>query len=148
MQKKKEMITDISNHKSKPRIRHTMLRVKDLNASIEFYEKVLEMKVFRESKNENQKYTVVFLGYGDEDKDPAIELTYNWGQDAGYDLGTGYGHVAIGVPDIYEVCRRVQKLGMKVPRPPGPLKGRGPNGPIIAFISDPDGYLIELGERP
>ena len=142
------MVIDIPYQASKPRIRHTMLRVKDLSASIAFYEKVLEMKLFRRSENENQKYTVVFLGYGDEKKDPAIELTYNWGQDDGYQLGTGYGHIAIGVPDIHEVCRRAQTFGVEVPRPPGPLKGTGPNGPIIAFISDPDGYLIELGERP
>lgn len=132
---------------TKPRIRHTMVRVKNLDASIEFYEKVLGMKVFRRSDNESQKYSVVFVGYGDEDKDPAIELTYNWGKDDGYDIGSGYGHVAIGVPDIYEVCRKVEEMGMEVPRPPGPLKGRGPDGPVIAFIRDPDGYMIELGER-
>ncbi|MDA1324600.1 MAG: lactoylglutathione lyase [Proteobacteria bacterium] len=132
---------------TKPRIRHTMVRVKDLEKSVQFYSEVLGMKEFRRSENESGKYSVVFMGYGDENSDPAIELTYNWGQDDGYDIGTGYGHIAIGFPDIYEVCKRVEDFGMEVPRPPGPLKGRGPNGPVIAFIRDPDGYSIELGQR-
>jgi lactoylglutathione lyase len=132
---------------TKPRIRHTMVRVKDLERSVKFYTEVLGMKEFRRSDNESGKYSVVFMGYGDENSDPAIELTYNWGQDDGYELGTGYGHVAIGFPDIYEICKKVEAFGMEVPRPPGPLKGRGPDGPIIAFIRDPDGYSIELGQR-
>lgn len=132
---------------TRPRIRHTMLRVKDLDRSIAFYTEVLGMEVFRRRDNEGGKYTVAFLGYGSESSDPAIELTYNWGQDDGYELGTGFGHIAIGVPDIYDVCARVEAMGMPVPRPPGPLKHSGPNGPVIAFIRDPDGYSIELGER-
>jgi len=132
---------------TKPRIRHTMVRVKDLEKSVQFYSEVLGMKEFRRSENESGKYSVVFMGYGDENSDPAVELTYNWGKDDGYELGTGYGHIAIGFPDIYEVCKKVEAFGMEVPRPPGPLKGRGPNGPIIAFIRDPDGYSIELGQR-
>lgn len=132
---------------NKPRIRHTMVRVRDLEKSVRFYTEVLGMTEFRRSQNESGKYSVVFMGYGDENSDPAIELTYNWGQDDGYELGTGYGHVAIGFPDIYEVCKKVEAFGMEVPRPPGPLKGRGPDGPIIAFIRDPDGYSIELGQR-
>jgi len=132
---------------TKPRIRHTMVRVKDLDKSVQFYTEVLGMKEFRRSQNESGKYSVVFMGYGDENSDPAIELTYNWGEDDGYELGTGYGHVAIGFPDIYEVCKKVEAFGMTVPRPPGPLKGRGPDGPVIAFIRDPDGYSIELGQR-
>ena len=131
----------------KPRIRHTMLRVKELDRSIAFYTEVLGMEVFRRRDNEGGRYTVAFLGYGSEASDPAIELTYNWGQDDGYELGTGFGHIAIGVPDIYGVCARVEAMGMEVPRPPGPLKHSGPNGPVIAFIRDPDGYAIELGER-
>lgn len=131
----------------RPRIRHTMLRVKDLDRSIAFYTEVLGMEVFRRRDNEGGRYTVAFLGYGSEASDPAIELTYNWGQDDGYELGTGFGHIAIGVPDIYAVCARVEAMGMEVPRPPGPLKHSGPNGPVIAFIRDPDGYSIELGER-
>ena len=101
----------------------------------------------RRSDNEGGKYTVVFIGYGDEHADPMIELTYNWGQDDGYEPGTGFGHIAIGVPDIRGVCRRTEEFGMTVPRPPGPLKHTGPDGPMIAFIRDPDGYSIELGER-
>lgn len=132
---------------AKPRIRHTMIRVKDMDKSIEFYTKVFDMTVFRRRDNEGGKYTTAFLGYGDETSDPAIELTYNWGQDDGYDLGTGFGHIAIGVPDIYAVCAKVEEMGMEVPRPPGPLKHSGPNGPVIAFVRDPDGYSIELGER-
>lgn len=132
---------------TKPRIRHTMLRVRDLEKSIEFYTQVMGMNVFRRSENEGGKYTVVFVGYGDENSDPAIELTYNWGQDDGYVLGTGFGHIAIGVPDIYGICKKVEEFGMEVPRPPGPLKHTGPNGPVIAFIRDPDGYSIELGQR-
>jgi lactoylglutathione lyase len=132
---------------TRPRIRHTMLRVRDMDKSIKFYTSVLDMSVFRRKDNEGGKYTVAFLGYGGETTDPAIELTYNWGQDDGYELGTGFGHIAIGVPDIYDVCRKVEALGMEVPRPPGPLKHSGPNGPVIAFIRDPDGYSIELGER-
>ena len=131
----------------KPRIRHTMVRVKDLDKSVKFYTEVLGMKEFRRNQNEGGKYSVVFLGYGDENSDPAIELTYNWGQDDGYELGTGWGHIAIGFPDIYEVCKKVEAFGMEVPRPPGPLKHTGPNGPVIAFIRDPDGYSIELGQR-
>jgi len=132
---------------TKPRIRHAMIRVKDLDKSVQFYTDVLGMNVFRRNDNEGGKYSVVFLGYGDENEDPAIELTYNWGEDDGYELGTGFGHIAIGFPDIYAVCKKVEEFGMEVPRPPGPLKHSGPNGPVIAFIRDPDGYSIELGER-
>ena len=142
------MNTNIERPKaSKPRIRHTMIRVKDLEHSIKFYTEVLGMQVFRRSDNEGGKYTVVFMGFGDENEDPAIELTYNWGRDDGYELGSGYGHIAIGFHDSYEICRKVEAFGMEVPRPPGPLKHTGPNGPVIAFIRDPDGYSIELGER-
>ena len=112
---------------TRPRIRHTMLRVKDLDRSIAFYTEVLGMEVFRRRDNEGGKYSVAFLGYGSEASDPAIELTYNWGQDDGYELGTGFGHIAIGVPDIYGVCARVEAMGMQVPRPPGPLKHSGPD---------------------
>lgn len=131
----------------KPRIRHTMLRVKNLEKSIDFYTRLFGMTVFRRRDVEGGKYSVAFLGYGDENNDPAIELTYNWGHDDGYDIGNGYGHIAIGVPDIYALCDRLESEGVEIPRPAGPLKHGGPNASVIAFVKDPDGYLIELGER-
>jgi lactoylglutathione lyase len=91
-----------------------------------------------------RKLTLVFLGYGDEESESAVELTYNWGQDEPYDLGTGYGHIALAAPDIYATCKALEAQGCKIPRPPEPMtKG----GRAIAFIEDPDGYTIELIER-
>ncbi|MEE2661856.1 MAG: lactoylglutathione lyase [Pseudomonadota bacterium] len=132
---------------TEPRIRHTMLRVKNLEKSIDFYTRLFGMTVFRQRDVEGGKYSVAFLGYGDENSDPAIELTYNWDQDDGYDVGDGYGHIAIGVPNIYALCDRLESEGVEIPRPAGPLKHGGPNASVIAFVKDPDGYLIELGER-
>ena len=132
---------------TKPRIRHTMLRVKNLEKSVDFYTRLFGMRVFRQRDVEGGKYSVAFLGYGNENSDPAIELTYNWGHDEEYDVGDGYGHIAIGVPDIYALCERLKKEGVDIPRPAGPLKHGGPNASVIAFVKDPDGYLIELGER-
>lgn len=129
------------------RIRHTMLRVKNIEASIDFYTRIFGMTLFRRMDNEGGKYSVAFVGYGDENSAPAIELTYNWGQDEDYDKGDGFGHIAIGVPDIYGICETIAAEGMEVPRPPGPLKHGGPNASVIAFVKDPDGYMIELGER-
>ena len=129
------------------RIRHTMLRVKDLDKSIDFYTRLFGMSVFRRIDNEGGKYTVAFLGYGEEDSQPAIELTYNWGKDDDYDKGDGYGHIAIGVPDIYGLCESLAAEGVDIPRPVGPLAHGGPNASVIAFVRDPDGYIIELGER-
>ena len=131
----------------KTRIRHTMLRVKNLQKSVDFYTRLFGMTVFRRRDNEGGKYSVVFLGYGDENEQPAIELTYNWSKDEDYDKGDGYGHIAIGVPDIYGLCEILEKEGAEIPRPAGPLKHGGPNASIIAFVKDPDGYMIELGER-
>ena len=132
---------------TQPRIRHTMLRVKDIDASIEFYTGIFGMTLFRRMDNEGGKYSVASVAYGDENSAPAIELTYNWGKDDDYDKGDGFGHIAIGVPDIYGICERIEAAGMEIPRPPGPLKHGGPNASIIAFVKDPDGYSIELGER-
>ena len=112
---------------AKPRIRHTMLRVKNLEKSIDFYTRLFGMTVFRRRDVEGGKYSVAFLGYGDENNDPAIELTYNWGHDDGYDIGNGYGHIAIGVPDIYGLCDSLEREGVEIPRPAGPLKHGGPN---------------------
>ena len=132
---------------AQPRIRHTMLRVKNIEASIDFYTRIFGMTLFRLMDNEGGKYSVAFVGYGDENSAPAIELTYNWGKDEDYDKGDGFGHIAIGVPDIYGICEKIAAEGMEIPRPPGPLKHGGPNASVIAFVKDPDGYMIELGER-
>ena len=122
------------------RILHTMLRVADLDRSIEFYTNVLGMQLLRTNVNEAYEYTLAFLGYGDESEGAVIELTYNWGvQD--YELGNAFGHVAIGVDDIYETCDRMRKKGITISREPGPVKG---GKTIIAFVKDPDGYAIEL----
>ena len=132
---------------TQPRIRHMMLRVKNIEASIDFYTRIFGMTLFRRMDNEGGKYSVAFVGYGDENSAPAIELTYNWGKDEDYDKGDGFGHIAIGVPDIYGICEKIAAEGFEIPRPPGPLKHGGPNASVIAFVRDPDGYSIELGER-
>ena len=129
------------------RLLHTMIRVKDQDKSIDFYTRHLGMKVLRQKDFEGGRFTNTFIGYGDESSEAVIELTYNWGQDTDYDKGDGFGHIAIGVPDIYGLCDRIKAAGMEIPRPPGPLKHGGPNASVIAFVKDPDGYMIELGER-
>ncbi len=106
---------------TKPRIRHTMLRVKNMENSIDFYTRLFGMTLFRRRDNEGGKYTTAFLGYGDENEQPAIELTYNWDKDDDYDKGAGFGHIAIGVPDIYGFCEMLEKEGVEIPRPVGPL---------------------------
>jgi lactoylglutathione lyase len=126
------------------RMLHTMIRVKDLDKSIDFYTRLLGMKLTRKTDYPSGEFTLAFVGYGDEAESTVIELTHNWGQETPYDLGTGFGHLAIGVPDIYGVCETLEKEGVKIPRPPGPMKH---GGSVIAFIEDPDGYKIELIER-
>ena len=126
------------------RLLHTMIRVKDLDKSIDFYSRHLGMKVFHRKDYPSGEFTLVFLGYGDEATSTVIELTHNWGQAEAYDLGDGFGHIAIGVPDIYGTCEELEKAGVKIPRPPGPMKH---GGSVIAFVEDPDGYKIELIER-
>jgi lactoylglutathione lyase len=121
---------------------HTMLRVGDLQRSIEFYTQALGMKVLRTTDRPEQKYTLAFVGYGDEREHAVLELTYNYGVDH-YDLGSGYGHVAIGVPDVTAACQKVRNAGGAVTREPGPVKG---GTSVIAFVQDPDGYKIELIE--
>ncbi|MFZ7158096.1 lactoylglutathione lyase [Avibacterium gallinarum] len=125
------------------RILHTMLRVGDLDRSIKFYQDVLGMRLLRTSENPEYKYTLAFLGYDDEDKASVLELTYNWGVHE-YDLGNAYGHIAIGVDDIYATCEAVRQAGEKVTREPGPVKG---GKTVIAFVEDPDGYKIEFIEN-
>jgi lactoylglutathione lyase len=123
---------------------HTMIRVKDLDKSIDFYTRLLGMKLTRRDDYPSGEFTLAFVGYGDEKDSTVIELTHNWGQEVPYDLGNAFGHLAIGVPDIYGTCAQMEKEGVKIPRPPGPMKH---GGSVIAFIEDPDGYKIELIER-
>ena len=125
------------------RLLHTMLRVADLDASKKFYCEALGMKVLRESEYPGGKFTLTFVGYEDEAKEHAIELTWNWDTKS-YDLGDAYGHVAIGTDDIHGICDRVRKLGYKVTREPGPMKH---GTTVIAFVEDPTGYKIELIEK-
>ena len=122
---------------------HTMLRVGDLDRSIAFYTNLLGMRELRRTDVPEGKYTLVFLGYGSEDSHTVLELTYNYGVDK-YDLGTAFGHLALGVPDIYATCEKLRAAGAKIAREPGPVKfGKT----VIAFIEGPDGYKIELIER-
>ncbi len=122
---------------------HTMLRVKNLEDSVEFYTGLLGMRELRRSEVTEGKYTLVFIGYGDETSHTVLELTYNWGVDD-YDLGSAFGHLALGVPDVYATCEQLRQAGAKISREPGPVKF---GTTVIAFIEDPDGYKIELVER-
>lgn len=125
------------------RILHTMLRVGDLQRSIDFYTNVLGMKLLRTSDNPEYKYKLAFLGYGSNPDHAELELTYNYGVDS-YDMGTAYGHIAISAEDIYATCDSVRAAGGNITREPGPVKG---GTTVIAFITDPDGYKVELIER-
>jgi len=125
------------------RILHTMLRVGDLQRSIDFYTKVLGMKLLRTSDNPEYKYKLAFLGYGSNPDHAELELTYNYGVDS-YEMGTAYGHIAISAENIYQACDAVKVNGGAVTREPGPVKG---GSTVIAFVTDPDGYKIELIER-
>jgi len=129
---------------SKFRMLHTMVRVLDLEKSIDFYTRLLGMGLIRRKDYESGRFTLAFVGYGDESAGAVIELTHNWDQKEPYTIGSGFGHMAIGVPDIYGTCEKLAKEGVKIPRPPGPMKH---GGSVIAFIEDPDGYKIELIER-
>ncbi|MEJ2763229.1 lactoylglutathione lyase [Photobacterium sp. MCCC 1A19761] len=125
------------------RILHTMLRVGDLDRAIEFYTDVMGMKLLRKHDNEAYKYTLAFVGYSDESEGAVIELTYNWGTTE-YEMGTAFGHIAIGVEDIYATCDAIKAAGGNITREPGPVKGGTTH---IAFVKDPDGYQIELIQR-
>jgi lactoylglutathione lyase len=125
------------------RILHTMLRVGDLQRSIDFYTKVLGMTLLRTSDNPEYKYTLAFVGYGSNPDHAELELTYNYGVDS-YEQGTAYGHLAISADDIVAACTAVKANGGNVTREPGPVKG---GSTVIAFVTDPDGYKIELIER-
>ena len=125
------------------RILHTMLRVGDMQRSVKFYTELLGMKLLRTTDRPDQKYSLAFVGYDDEEKTSVLELTYNYGVDK-YDLGTAFGHVALAVPDVHKACEDVKRRGGKVTREAGPVKG---GTTVIAFVEDPDGYKIELIER-
>lgn len=123
---------------------HTMLRVKDLDKSVDFYTRLLGMKELRRKDFPTGKFTLCFVGYGEEVDNTVVELTHNWDQAEPYELGDGFGHLALGVPDIYKTCETLGAEGVAIPRPPGPMKH---GGSVIAFIKDPDGYMIELIEK-
>jgi len=123
---------------------HTMLRVGDLERSVAFYTELFGMKELRLSEVPGGKYTLSFLGYGDESSTTLLELTYNWGVDK-YELGTAFGHLAISMPDVYAACEALKAGGAKVVREAGPVQH---GTTVIAFVEDPDGYKIELIQRP
>ena len=126
------------------RMLHTMLRVGELDRSLKFYTEVLGMKVLRRKDYPDGKFTLAFVGYGDESETAVIELTHNWGVDK-YDLGNAYGHIAVEVDDAHKACEEVKKRGGKVTREAGPMKH---GTTVIAFVEDPDGYKIEFIQRP
>ena len=125
------------------RLLHTMLRVGNLQRSIDFYTQVLGMQLLRTTDNPEYKYTLAFVGYGSNPDHAELELTYNYGTTS-YDLGTAYGHIALGVPDAVAACEKIRAAGGNVTREPGPVKG---GTTVIAFITDPDGYKVELIQR-
>lgn len=125
------------------RILHTMLRVGHLKRSLDFYTQVLGMKLLRQKDYPEGRFTLAFVGYGDEEREAVLELTHNW-DTARYDLGNGYGHIAIEVDDAYKACEEVKKRGGKVTREAGPMKH---GTTVIAFVEDPDGYKIEFIQK-
>ena len=126
------------------RLLHTMLRVGNLQRSIDFYTQVLGMQLLRTSENPEYKYSLAFVGYGNNPDHAELELTFNWGVES-YEMGTAYGHIALGVPDAYAACEKIKASGGKVTREAGPVKG---GATVIAFVTDPDGYKVELIQRP
>ncbi len=128
------------------RLLHTMLRVGDIERSISFYTEKLGMRLFRREEYPDGRFTLAFVGYGDEHTSTAIELTYNWGRDT-YEHGSAFGHIALAASDLKSTCAQLEARGVKVVRAPGPMSARSPdrsNIEVIAFIEDPDGYRIEL----
>lgn len=126
---------------AKFRVLHTMVRVRDLDKSIDFYSRLLGMQLLRKLEYPEGRFTLAFLGYGPEETHSVLELTHNWDQDVPYELGNGYGHIALGVRNIYDVCAELKASGAHIPRPAGPMKH---GTTVIAFVEDPDGYKIEL----
>ena len=125
------------------RLLHTMLRVRDLQRSIDFYTHIMGMTLLRQSENPSQHYSLAFLGYGPNPEHAELELTYNHGVSS-YEMGSAYGHIAIGVPDAYAACEKIRAGGGNVTREAGPVKG---GTTVIAFVTDPDGYKVELIQR-
>ena len=125
------------------RMLHTMLRVRDLEKSLSFYTKILGMDLLRKIDYPTGKFTLAFVGYGSEENSTVLELTHNW-ETKEYEMGTAFGHIAIGVKDIYETCKSILSKGGKIVRQPGPMKH---SKTLIAFIEDPDGYKIELIQK-
>ena len=125
------------------RLLHTMLRVGDLQRAIDFYTQAMGMQLLRITQRPEQQYDLAFIGYGSNPDHAELELTYNYGVSS-YDLGTAYGHIAIGVPDVAATCEKIRAAGGAITREPGPVKG---GATVIAFVQDPDGYKIELIER-
>ena len=136
-------MTDTTTTNGQYRLAHTMIRVTDLKKSLDFYTRMLGMQILRSTDYPDGRFTNTFVGYGPEASYPAVELTHNWDQDQPYDMGGGWGHLAVEVPDVYETCQQLEKEGVKITRAPGPMKHGTRN---IAFIEDPDGYKIELLE--
>jgi len=126
------------------RILHTMLRVRNLQRSLDFYIGALGMKLLRRQDYPSGRFTLAFVGYGDEGNSTVLELTHNWDSPDGYEIGTAYGHIAIAVQDIYATCTELAEFGVKITRAPGPMKF---SPTVIAFIEDPDSYKIELIQR-
>ena len=125
------------------RLAHTMIRVVDLDRTLDFYTRLLGMHVLRQREYPEGRFTNTFIGYDDEDKSTVLELTWNWDQSEPYELGSGWGHLALEVPDVYRTCEQLSAEGVRITRPPGPMKH---GSRVIAFIEDPDGYKIELLE--
>lgn len=126
------------------RLAHTMLRVLNLDLSLKFYCDTLGMKILRKNDYPDGRFTNTFIGYGLETDSPTLELTYNWDQKEPYEKGNGWGHICIETPNVYQACENLATIGIKITRPPGPMK-HGTR--IIAFCEDPDGYKVELNEK-
>ena len=126
------------------RLAHTMLRVRDLNASLKFYCDTLGMKILRKTDYPEGRFTNTFIGYGPEVEFPTLELTHNWDQKESYEKGNGWGHICIETPDVYKDCNNLSAIGVEITRPPGPMK-HGKR--VIAVGEDPDGYKVELNEK-
>ena len=126
------------------RLAHTMMRVQNLELSLKFYCDILGMKVLRKTDYPDGKFTNTFIGYGPETEYPTLELTYNWDQAEPYEKGNGWGHICVETPDVYKACESLSEAGLKITRPPGPMK-HGTR--VIAFCEDPDGYKVELNEK-